>query len=100
MTTADLSGHIVLMTGAGRAAGMGRMITPRLAAAGADVTVTNIGKASDKFSVAGVCLGNRLGPPTRLWLTKGERLRPCSRYFDSVSTWRDASWRRTSRLGG
>jgi enoyl-[acyl-carrier-protein] reductase (NADH) len=55
-STQPLDGRIALVTGAGRARGIGRGIALALAEAGADMVVTDVGARAD-LHVEGVGLG-------------------------------------------
>jgi 3-oxoacyl-[acyl-carrier protein] reductase len=58
MTMGTLDGQTALVSGAGRAQGMGRAIALRLAEAGADVAVADIGRPDPTLDVPGVGLGD------------------------------------------
>ncbi|MGW6456578.1 SDR family NAD(P)-dependent oxidoreductase [Streptomyces sp. NPDC055078] len=53
-----LQGQTALVTGAGRARGMGRAIALRLAEAGADVAVADLARPVPELDVAGIGIGN------------------------------------------
>lgn len=57
-STAPLDGRIALVTGAGRARGIGRGIALALADAGADVVVTDVGTRRADLTIQGVGLGD------------------------------------------
>ncbi|SMH51048.1 3-oxoacyl-[acyl-carrier protein] reductase [Rathayibacter oskolensis] len=58
IATAPLAGRIALVTGAGRPRGIGRSIALALADAGADVVVTDVGRARADLEVGGAGLGD------------------------------------------
>lgn len=60
LTRGSLDGQIALVTGAGRARGMGRAIALRLAAAGADIAVSDIARPAAELEIGGVGLGDSL----------------------------------------
>lgn len=72
----SLDGQVALVTGAGRANGMGRAIALRLAAAGADVAVADIARPSPHLDVSGVGLGD---DPAELEETAALVRRACRR---------------------
>jgi len=53
-----LDGHVALVTGAGRAKGIGRGIALRLAQAGADVAVTDLARPAPALDIPGVGVGD------------------------------------------
>ncbi|WP_033289280.1 SDR family NAD(P)-dependent oxidoreductase [Amycolatopsis jejuensis] len=58
MTTQPLAGSVALVTGAGRARGIGRAIALCLARAGADVAVSDLARPAPHLDLAGVGVGD------------------------------------------